>query len=69
MSKRKRWKQADDDPLSIAIGRERVITAGWYARMSGQIPWKEGERELYTSMTASIEREIHSMSREKSPLN
>lgn len=56
MSKKKSWKKFrpnSDEALESALKQERLLTANWYARMSGQIAWKPGEREkLYAEMDA-----------------
>ncbi len=44
--------------LKQLLKRERRLTERWYKRISGQVPWVEGERELIARLTAKLEAEI-----------
>ena len=41
---------------------EAKLTKDWYARMSGIIPWKPGERESYLGIFGRIENQIRGSS-------
>jgi hypothetical protein len=46
-----RWKRMRPDSgeeLEFSLLAEKRLTATWYERMSGQVPWKQGERETLT---------------------
>ena len=42
---------------------ERRNTAEWYRRMSGETPWKEGERESFLVRFDGFSQEIDGLSR------
>jgi hypothetical protein len=52
------------EKFNAALTEQKNLTAGWYLRMSGQIPWKPNEREL---LEAKFERQnlnIHGMAKQ-----
>lgn len=47
-----------NDVLDTALREEKLLTARWYAAMSGQLPWKPGEKEANQAKTSQVERVI-----------
>lgn len=29
--------------------RQKIVTAEWYSKISGQVPWEDGDRERFTA--------------------
>jgi hypothetical protein len=65
MSTRQNWKRTQTDTeekLYKALCEEKSMTARWYQRISGLVPWNPGERErldaLMDSQTATVNRMI-----------
>ena len=50
--------QQENEKLNNAIREEKQLTAIWYAKMSGQTPWNEGERERFSRRFESLEGQI-----------
>jgi hypothetical protein len=52
MSKHSSWKgiRPDSTPeIESALLTEKELTARWYERVSGQVAWSPGEREMLNS--------------------
>jgi hypothetical protein len=57
---RKEWfKTQRHDYLEILAGKQRKLTARWYARISGQVPWEDGEREKIDAEQEAIAQEMN----------
>lgn len=53
----KRNSKRNPTPLEMEqadyAGRSRTLTASWYLRISGQVPWRSGEKEVLDSQIES----------------
>ena len=72
MGKRRGWERMrphSNELLESLLRQERKITARWYERISGQAPWKDGERELLNQMQDDMALQVdHLIGRqEKTP--
>jgi aminoglycoside/choline kinase family phosphotransferase len=57
MGNRKR-KAMGDNLLEELLQQEKKLTAKWYARMSGEVPWMQGEKQGYDAVFASLSAKI-----------
>ena len=55
--------------LEGLLSREKRLTAEWYARMSGEKPWMDGERETLDASMARLEIQIDPTSSSAEELN
>lgn len=47
-----------DEELVELLDREKRITAQWYLKMSGEVGWEPGEREVFSRTFQSLSHEI-----------
>jgi hypothetical protein len=47
--------------LGIALKEERDLTAAWYARMSGEVPWMPGRREMFSAKFEELSQRIRTL--------
>jgi aminoglycoside/choline kinase family phosphotransferase len=45
--------------LASLLKREKNLTAEWYLKMSEQVPWKDGERGLFSKKFEEISKQIY----------
>ena len=50
--------QYENEKLNNAIREEKQLTAVWYSKMTGDVPWNEGERERFSRRFEAIEAQI-----------
>ena len=54
-------KQPTEDDVESLLQEQKKLTAIWYEKMSGQRPWKDGERKVIDSKFESQNKDIHSL--------
>ena len=72
MSKRNKWKKFrpnSNEELEAALQYEKTLTARWYERISGKVPWEDGAREFLNvamdAQTVIVNRLIQSNAAEQ----
>ena len=48
-----------DEELADLLREEKHLTARWYERISGQVPWKPGERERIDAKSDELSAQIN----------
>jgi len=51
--------QKQNEELNIAIREEQKLTALWYSKMSGQVPWNDGERDRFQRRFDALAEQIY----------
>ena len=57
--------KSDREEYNRAIREEKLLTARWYERMSGQKPWESGGKIRCVNLFADIEKRIHRLESEE----
>jgi hypothetical protein len=58
----KNWKpKPEDKDLYDLLTAERNLQAEWYARMSGQKPWADGERQKFADQFCEFSKKIREL--------
>jgi hypothetical protein len=50
-----------EQELAFLQKREKNLTAEWYLKMSGKIPWKDGERDWFSNTFEEISKQIYAI--------
>lgn len=58
MAKKNRYSTGDE-VLDRLLLEDKSLTAKWYERMSGQIPWNPGEREKIETASEELAKKIN----------
>jgi len=61
MSKKNKWKRLRPDGneyLEDLLRKEKMLTAYWYQRISGAVPWKPGERETLNAEMDALSMQV-----------
>ena len=63
MSKKNTRKKygTGNDELDEALAQDKIVTAYWYHRISGQVPWMPGEREVVNRMMDAAAARVRSL--------
>lgn len=59
-----RWKKLrpdSNDELEGLLQEEKHLTAYWYARISGQVPWKHGQREQPAEQMDAMSGQVNAL--------
>lgn len=51
----------EDEILSLKIREDQKLTAKWYMKMSGQLPWKDGEKDWFSYRFEALNVEIREL--------
>jgi hypothetical protein len=60
-----RSQQEISTELNIALAEDKQLTAAWYSRMSGQLPWMPGERKMFSDKFNQLTLKIKQLMAEK----
>lgn len=58
MSKKRKYSTGDEF-LDNLLWAEKMLTFKWYQRISGEVPWKPGEREQINALAADLASQIN----------